>query len=474
MTLENVITLAMDSSLNTFIAENMFLADYWAYRNYKANKLPSLDMSITPGDFNRSVSEQYNFQDSSYQYIDVQNLNSKASISLNQNITATGGSIYLDSDLGRLEKLNNENSEQFSATWFRIGFRQQLFGFNTYKWQSKIEPLKFEKAKKDFVSEMENVALEAVSSFFDLAKAQINLEIAGNRRANADTLYNIGKKRIDLGSISLEDLYTLKLELINATNNYKQAQTNLNRAGMELNSLLRLDGDVDIELILPYDVPELEIHPMEALEQARKNNPELLDYKAQILESQRDVERAKKESKLNANLNASIGVNQSGSELSEAYTDPLDQQIVGLTLSIPIMDWGLAKGQYNIARRNMEMREAQIEQKRIDFDQNILLTAEEFNLQHGLIQGAEQADSVSQVAYEMAKKRFLKGNIDLTKLNAIQTSSIRAQQDYISALERFWDMYFNVRKLTLYDFERNQSLMENFDEMMNIDNLNLE
>lgn len=46
--LQKTIQLANDSSLEAFRTQNMYLSGYWEYRTYKANRLPSLTLNMTP------------------------------------------------------------------------------------------------------------------------------------------------------------------------------------------------------------------------------------------------------------------------------------------------------------------------------------------------------------------------------------------------------------------------------------------
>lgn len=55
--LQQTIALANDSSLEAFRTKNMYLAGYWEYRTYKANRLPSLTLNMTPAQYNRASSQ---------------------------------------------------------------------------------------------------------------------------------------------------------------------------------------------------------------------------------------------------------------------------------------------------------------------------------------------------------------------------------------------------------------------------------
>lgn len=50
--LQKTIQLANDSSLEAFRTQNMYLSGYWEYRTYKANRLPSLTLNMTPAEYN--------------------------------------------------------------------------------------------------------------------------------------------------------------------------------------------------------------------------------------------------------------------------------------------------------------------------------------------------------------------------------------------------------------------------------------
>lgn len=62
LSLEKTISLAADSSLEAFRTKNMYLAGYWQYRTYKADRLPSLTLNLTPAQYYRDITRRYNSQ----------------------------------------------------------------------------------------------------------------------------------------------------------------------------------------------------------------------------------------------------------------------------------------------------------------------------------------------------------------------------------------------------------------------------
>ncbi|MDX9928749.1 MAG: TolC family protein, partial [Bacteroidales bacterium] len=249
LTLEEAITIAQDSSLRAFIDKNSFLSDYWDFRTYQASFLPTLSLETTPFNYERSIREVYNSQDDEYQFIQSKKLNSYANLSLTQNIPLTGGRVYIDSDLGRIQNIGGKI--EYSSTPIRIGIQQDLFDFNSFKWQKKIEPLEFTRSKKEFLKASQAIANNTVNFFFALLSAQIELKIAQNDFSNADTLYRDGLQRQEKGTISLEDIYSLELSLMDANSDLERAETSVRRAQTRLLSFLRMDKNINLELIPP-------------------------------------------------------------------------------------------------------------------------------------------------------------------------------------------------------------------------------
>src|SRR5512145_1633935 len=74
LTLSEAIRIANDSSLTAFRYRNLYLASYWDYRSYLAQKKPSLTLNTTPLSYNRSFVQRYNSDLDIDEYREQQNL----------------------------------------------------------------------------------------------------------------------------------------------------------------------------------------------------------------------------------------------------------------------------------------------------------------------------------------------------------------------------------------------------------------
>ena len=75
------------------------------------------------------------------------------------------------------------------------------------------------------------------------------------------------------------------------------------------------------------------------------------------------------------------------------------------------------------------------------------------------------ADIVADNGYKIALKKYQNGNLSITDLNISLQEKEQYRRDYINSLSEFWSAYFNIRILTLYDFENNRPLVSLDDEI---------
>lgn len=452
------IEMAKKSSYDALIAENEYMASYWAYKNYKSSFLPTLDLHARPATFNRSISKQFNPLDTSFNYFEERTLNSYLSLTLNQSLPFSGGRLFVDSDFGRLSNYGDHESQQYSATAFRIGLQQEIFGFNQFKWDKKLQPLKYELEKRNFTQNSEDISLKVVDYFFSCAKAHQSYLIAVNNHRNADSLYGMGMRRFDLTSITKSELLSLKLEVVNTRNSMKQAWNLYERSSKRLLLFLGLNEESKVIAILPKEIPEIEIDADSLLEKARQYNPSYLSFRYQELEAEMQVEQAKINRRFNANLTASYGINQRSETVTEVYDGMLDQERFDITFNIPIVDWGVRGNRYNLSKRQRDAKIFSLSQQENDLEQNIMMTASEFNLQDEMVKSAKEAADIALEVHNLTMQRFILGEVNVNDLIIRSNSKDAALNNYYNEIFEYWRLFYTIRKISMYDFIQNRPL----------------
>ncbi|MEI6454711.1 MAG: TolC family protein [bacterium] len=455
LTLEDAIEIAKQQSPDAFNSKQQFRASFWEFKSYRATNLPSLSLTATLPSVQQTLSPYLN-PDGTQSYIRQQNLSAAANLALSQKLGITGGTLFLSSGLQGVNNFNTENPISYMSTPVNIGYVQPIFTYNPFKWDRKIQPLKYDMAKRKFLEDIENICINTTNYFFSLLQAQLDQKIALTNLSNYDTLFRIARGRYQLGKIAENDLLQLELSFLKAQANVEKSALDLDNALFRFKSYLRIKDTTPIELQPPTDIKFFRIDPANAVEQANKNTSTSLDFKRRLLEAARDVNRAKLEGRFDVELNAVIGLTQTGTTVSDAYTNPLDQRQVSLGLTIPILDWGVARGKIKMAQSQEEVVKNSVEQDIIDFQRNVYLKVIQFNMQQNQILIAAKSDTVAKKSYDVTKGRYLIGKVvSILDLNNAQVETDNSQKSYFQALQTFWRSYYELRKLTLFDFRSN-------------------
>lgn len=465
LTLDDVIKLAEEQSPNALMAKHRYRASYWQFRTFKAEYRPSLTLTGTTPNYSTAFERVWNSNTNQWEYRSTNVLRNIGSLALSQNIGLTGGTISLSSDLTLENNFENDERNYITAP-ISIGLNQPIFRYNSLKWQKKTEPLKYETAKRTYLSDIEMVHTQAVNYFFQLALAQSNKQIADMNFANADTLYEIAKGRYELGTIAENELLELQLSWLNTETARKDAEINLRDRQIRLKSFLGFNENVRLELIIPSTIPELQVNSQEVLDMALANNPQMLTQQLSVLNAQSNVAQAKAEKGLNANLIASFGMRDQDPNFPLAYRNSNQQQNIRVGFTLPILDWGLGRGKYQMARSSLELAQVTADQAIVDFEQNLILDVEQFNLQKEQVKVAAKSDTVAMRMYEVTKQRFLIGKIAILELNNADTKKDQNRRAYIQQLQNYWNYFYNIRSLALYDFLNRKPLETEFEKLL--------
>ncbi len=461
--LEKAIEIALRKSPDVIAARHNFRSQYWSYCYYKANYLPSLTFTSTPN-FNHSINP-ITQPDGTSTYIQQNQLMTNGNLTINQNVALTGGSFFVISGIQRMDVFENEETS-YKTTPFTFGYTQSLLGYNSLKWDRKIEPLRFEEAKKSYIETLELVSSRTVLMFFNLAMAQTNLQIAQTNYANADTLYHFAQGRYNIGTITENEMLQLEISRLTEESNMLNAQINVDNDMHNLRTYLGMADHQQIAVNINPGIPSLVIDVHQALQYALANSPDMLTMKRRLLESESAVSYAKANRGLKADLYAEFGLTKKSDDLSEAYKDPSNQQYVELGIRIPILDWGRGKGRVKVAESSRDMTRTQVEQDRITFEQNVQKMVKQFNIQSGNIHIAEKTDKTAERRNEVARRLYILGKSTILDLNASISEKDSAKRSYISALSYYWSLYYGIRSMTLHDFEKDIPLTEDYELLL--------
>ncbi|WP_133575288.1 TolC family protein [Pedobacter metabolipauper] len=456
LTLTEVVAKAKANSISAKQAVTVKETKYWEWRTFKSNYQPQLSLSGTLPGYNKTYAQVLQ-PDGTILFQPIHNDNSSLTLNFSQSLAATGGTIYGTTQLQRFTDFDRDNV-LYNGIPYGLGYTQPLLQFNSLKWDKKIEPLKFNESKQAYIESQEQISVQVTGYFFDLLLAQVNLHIAETNYINTGKILSIANTKFELGKISKNEILQLQLEQLNAQKSVGTARRDVEIATLNLRSYAGLDGAERIVLVTPAEVNQMSVSADRVLSEAFENRSDAIAFVRRIAEAKKAVAKAKGENGLNATLNANLGFSNAASSIFDVYRSPKSQQSVHLQLSIPVMDWGRSKSKAKTAQANEQFTTYEVEQDKQTFKQQIVTQVTLFNMIREQMDLTVQADRIASEKYQIASERYVLGNLSITDLSIAFQESDRAKRDYIASLRDFWGAYYQLRYLSLFDFEKNEKI----------------
>jgi outer membrane protein len=456
LSLRDVVELAKGNSIASKQAITTRETKYWQWRTYKSNYQPQLSLNGNLPGYSKTELQVLQ-PNGTILFQPIHNDNSSLTLNFSQSITATGATIYGESQLQRFDDFDRHNI-LYNGVPYAIGLSQPIGQYNSLKWDKKIQPLLYNESKQAYNEALEQISITATSYFFDLLLAQVNLQIAQTNYANTQNILKIANAKFEMGKIARNEILQLQLELLNSRKAMGTAKRDLQISTLTLRSYISREGDDRIALAVPETITDMNVSSDRVLEEAYANRSDAIAFVRRVAEAKRDVAIAHGQTGLTASLTANLGFSNSATNIPAVYRSPQNQQLLQLTFAIPVLDWGRSKSKIKTAEANEQFTEYAVEQDKQTFKQQIVTQVTLFNQMKEQVGLTAQADSIAGEKYKIAKERYVLGNLSITDLSIAFQENDQAKRDYVAALRDFWGAYYQLRYLSLFDFEKNEKI----------------
>jgi len=462
LTLDDCIAMARRQSVDAAVALGELRSAYWQWRSYKADLLPEVSLQATLPSYNKRYSS-YQQAGGGLSFVRNDYLGLDGSLHITQKLWPTGGTLSVESSLDYVGARASAASadgdgrvpgglnSQFMSLPVAVTLSQPLFAVNHLKWNRRIEPLRYREAQARFLTETEQVAMQAINLYFSLLLAGEQVNIARQNLQTAEKLYEVAQAKRRMGSVSENDVLQMRLDVLTA----RSALTNSESAHQASQFALR--SFLDVEVPIAATVPEaaalgVHIYYDDVLAHALRNNALATTMRRRQLEADYAVASARA-NRQSINLYAQLGYTGTGDNMSSAYRRLLSNEVVQVGVTVPLLDWGKRKGQRKMAESNREIVQGQLRRQAQEFRQSIFILTEQFNHQAEQLRIACEADTIARRRYHTNVETFKIGSISTLELSSAQTAKDQARQNRIAQLRNYWMYYYQLRSITLWDFE---------------------
>ncbi|HEX7123831.1 MAG TPA: TolC family protein [Gemmatimonadaceae bacterium] len=457
LTLQQAIERAQRSGLQAQAAQAARDAARQRDRAFGARLLPQLSLQGDVPTYTRSIIPVQQ-DDGTTLFRALQETNSSLNLVVQQPIPLTGGTLEFTSRLAQVKRSGSQASELWSSTPFSVQLNQPILRSNALGWNAAIQDLAAEVAERQYLEAREAIALNVTNAFFDLYAAQLSLRNAEANAAVNDTLFRLNQGRYEVGKIAENDLLQSELALLRARSGLDGARLEHDRALAALRLALNMGPDEPLAITVTTDVPNVVADTAVAVAQALRNRAQMVNLELQDTQARRQISEAKFNNGIGATVNATYGFNATGNEMNLAYRDLQEAQRFTLSLEMPIFQWGARSADVQAAEleRTRVTNEARATREQVAQDAHF--AALQLSQAQRQLTIAAKADTVAAKRYEVAYNRYLIGVIDVDQLYLAQNEKDQALLQYVQSLRAYWQAYYRLRQVTLYDFERGEPI----------------
>ena len=452
LSLDQAIRHAQDSTIIAFQSLHEYDSYALHYDEFLALRKPQLNLRVAPN-YYRLVSDLSR----DYVYLrNYNNLSAAASLTLSQKMLGWGGEAYVGTQAIWSEYFNSQASpaRQFMAAPLLVGYRQTLLGYNAYRWEKAVEDQRLKAARQQHQYDMNSIAEEVTRRFFRLVCTRGQADMYRRNLQTADTLYAIACEKSTILMVTMAELRSLELQRINASNALAMARTAEEEARTQLASFLRLESDglAARNLQFPQEPKAVSLTVAEAIDLALANSPVYQHQMTEVIESRHQEQKARKEKGVNVSLDVNVGMQQVDPVLGRAYRDQRLYALGAVTVSVPLMDHGAAKSRHAAAQAWVEREESALDEAERKLSEDVTTTLQNINIYRQLLEQTTQAVAMADEVFKLNAENYANGLCDINTYTLAQGRRDEANNQYLSALEKYWTTYYHLLTLTGMDF----------------------
>ena len=468
LTLQASIDLAKEKSYTMRnLQENLKIAEY-NLKSATSSLKTHIDLSLTMPEFNQTVRT---WDDTTgVSFYSVKRMDYGGMVTVTQPLI-TNGNIYWETSLNSYDDMYNQDRSSTFNT--RLRLRQPidaLYGYNAIRSSLKSARLDYERTNKSLRREELNLVYRVSSSYYNLLSLQRSTEIALLDYERQTEANEIAQNKYASGLIREVDALQMEVDLAEAQNSYEMALINQESAINSFKELLgiELTDSVVLKDELKYSI--ITIDAEKAVEYALKNRTELRERDIAIEQQQMSIRQQKAQGMVRGYFDAYVqktGTSMSdmsttyGSTIQNSAADFMDRPVnygVGLTISVPLLDWGENKARVRAAEARQRQNYLAKEELERSIETETRNSVAQLNNNLKRLQLLEKNVVIAEKSFAITLQRFTDGDIDSQTLALERNRLNSAYRNHLSAYIAYQLSLADIMRKTLYDFEKDEPL----------------
>ncbi|MCC8173900.1 MAG: TolC family protein [Odoribacter sp.] len=457
LTLQDALNIAFENSSSLIQSQISLQQNELNLKAQEASLKSQFSLDVNPFTYSRNrVYDSYNSV-----WYDSKTMSSSASLGIVQPVKWTDGTIALYNDFQWQDASNVSSSQNNTSFSHDISLRitQPIFTYNRTKIQLRELELSLENARISFALQQLSIEQSVTSNFYNVYQQQQSLIIAQEEYKNQYQNYEIIRNKVEAGLVVREELFQAEVNLATSESSINSQEMNYENSKDNFKILLGMPLEEDFAVLPDTSVHAVFVNPIDAVKYALDQRLELRQRDIELERDLFSITRAKAENEFSGSISARVGLNALGGKVGNMYDHPRDNEQIGVTLSIPIFDWGARKARIRSSKLSLESDEINLDQQKREIIVSVTQITRSIPIRISQIEIARKGVENAERAYDINMEKYRNGNLTGIELQQYQTQLTSARQQYTSAIIDYKTELLNLKIQSLWDFETNKSYL---------------
>ena len=457
LTLEKALEIAYQQSPSIIQSKMSLEQSELALIQQKASLKSQFSLNLNPFQYTRSTSfDEYNTQ-----WYTRKSMSSGLDFRISQPIKWTDGTVTLSNSFNWQDDDNQSfgaKSTSFSNN-LSLNLEQPIFTYNKTKMQLKRLEFNLEKAKIQYALAQLNIEKNVTSAFYSVYQSYKRLVTAREAFQSQKQNYDVIKNKVDQGLIPPEELFQAEVTLATNENSLADTETSYENTKDQFKQTLGLPLDIDISILPNIQIDSVHVDVNQAVKYALTQRMEIRQQQIAIEEGIFSLIEAKDNNKFKGSISARVGLMGQGDKFNGAFSKPDDNETIGITLTVPIWDWGARKANIRSTELSNENTEISNEEERKSIMLDVRQVCRELPKLLRQIEIARQTVKNAERTYDINVEKYRSGNLTGMELKNQQTQLTDAKNSLTDAIISYKLKLLDLKIQTLWDYQNNKSYL---------------
>lgn len=415
--------------------------------------------SLDVNPFNYTRNNQYDSYNSKW-YAN-ESMSSSASFGIRQPIKWTDGMVSLINDFSWQDASNRTSGGKNTSFNHNLSLRieQPLFTYNRTKMQLQELEFALENAKISYAMQQLTIEKNVTTQFYDVYQKQKDLHTARDEYNNQKQNYDIIKNKVEAGLVAKEELFQAEVNLATSESSVYSQEIAFENTKDNFKILIGISLDEDVMVLPNTDVNPIDVNTNDAVKHALDQRMELRQKEISLEQGLFSIIKAKADNEFKGNLSARIGLDALGEKVGNMYDNPTNNEQIGVTLTIPLFDWGAKKARVKSSQLAQESNEIDFEEEKKSIIVDVRQICRNLPTLIRQIEIKKKSIGNAELTYEINLEKYRNGTLTGMELQQYQKQLTDAKQAYTNAIISYKLELLNLKIQTLWDFETNKTYL---------------